>query len=56
MTMIEVKGLSKQFGETKALKDISVVFEEGTIYGLLGRNGAGKSTLLNIISNRILNS
>lgn len=50
---IEIKNVSKRFGTTQALDDVSVCFEENKIYGLLGRNGAGKSTLLNIISNRI---
>lgn len=50
---IEVKNLTKRFGEMEALKDVSVTFEEGKIYGLLGNNGAGKSTLLNVISGRL---
>lgn len=53
MNKIEIKEVSKTFGNTKALDNVSVNFEEGKIYGLLGRNGAGKSTMLNIISNRI---
>lgn len=50
---IEIKNISKSFGNVKALDNVEVVFESGKIYGLLGRNGAGKSTLLNIISNRL---
>ncbi|MCI8394993.1 MAG: ABC transporter ATP-binding protein [Acutalibacter sp.] len=50
---IELKGISKSFGQVQALKGVSAVFEENKIYGLLGRNGAGKSTLLNILTNRI---
>lgn len=50
---IEVKNLTKKFGETTALDDVTLTFEKNKIYGLLGRNGAGKSTLLNIISNRV---
>lgn len=53
MSGIEVKNVSKRFGNICALDDVSLCFEENKIYGLLGRNGAGKSTLLNIISNRI---
>lgn len=53
MYQIEIKNVSKSYKDTKALKNISLTFEENKIYGLLGRNGAGKSTLLNIISNRI---
>lgn len=50
---IEIKNVSKSFGKIQALKDVTLTFEDGMIYGLLGRNGAGKSTLLNIITNRI---
>ena len=50
---IEVKNISKNFGKTCALAQVSLTFEENKIYGLLGRNGAGKTTLLNIITNRI---
>ncbi len=53
MNAIEVCKVSKSFGGTPVLQDISVRFEEGKIYGLLGRNGAGKSTLLNLINNRL---
>lgn len=54
MRGIEVRGLSKTYNKkTKALDKVSVTFEYGKIYGLLGRNGAGKSTMINIISNRI---
>ena len=50
---IEVKNISKSFGSTCALDQISLTFDKNKIYGLLGRNGAGKTTLLNIITNRI---
>lgn len=50
---IEVKGVTKQYGKTFALEDVSLKLEEGKIYGLLGRNGAGKTTLLNLLTNRI---
>ena len=53
MSIIEVKNVSKNFGKTEALKNVSVTFEPEKIYGLLGRNGAGKTTLLNIITNKI---
>lgn len=52
MSIIEVKDLTKNYGKTTALNNVSVTFKENCIYGLLGRNGAGKSTLLNIISGR----
>lgn len=49
---IEIKSLTKKFGDVTALDNVSLNFEDNKIYGLLGRNGAGKSTLLNIITNR----
>ncbi len=53
MAKIEVKNLKKKYGDNLVLDNISVIFEENKIYGLLGRNGAGKTTLLNIITNRV---
>jgi len=53
MNCIEVKGITKNFGDVSALNNVNLKFEKNKIYGLLGRNGAGKSTLLNIITNRI---
>jgi len=53
MNGLEVKNVTKKFGQLTALDHVSLTLEEGKIYGLLGRNGAGKSTLLNIITNRI---
>jgi len=50
---IEIKNISKNFGNVQALSDVNLTFEKDKIYGLLGRNGAGKSTLLNIITSRI---
>ena len=53
MSGIEVRNLSKSYGSTQALNQVSINFVENRIYGLLGRNGAGKTTLLNIITNRL---
>lgn len=53
MNAIQVNNITKRFGEVTALQNVTLSFEAGKIYGLLGRNGAGKSTLLNLISNRI---
>ncbi|HHV32488.1 MAG: ABC transporter ATP-binding protein [Ruminococcaceae bacterium] len=53
MSRIEISHLTKTFGKTKALTDVSLEFESGHIYGLLGRNGAGKTTLLNLITGRL---
>ena len=48
--MIEVKHLTKIYGEKKALDDVSFKIANGKIYGLLGPNGAGKSTTMNIMT------
>lgn len=48
--MIEVKNLSKRYGQNVALNNISFSVEEGTVVGFLGPNGAGKSTTMNIIT------
>ncbi|MCB2357461.1 ABC transporter ATP-binding protein [Clostridium estertheticum] len=53
MGTIKLLNVSKRYGDTFALDNISLTIEENKIYGLLGRNGAGKTTLLNIINNRI---
>ena len=48
-----IEHLSKSFEEKEVLRDIHFVFEEGKIYGLLGRNGAGKTTLFNCLNRDI---
>jgi len=50
---IEVKGLSKFYGEQAAVKDISFSIAKGEIVGFLGPNGAGKSTTMKIITGYI---
>ena len=45
-----IEHLSKSFEKKEILKEISFTFEEGKIYGLLGRNGAGKTTLFNCLN------
>lgn len=47
--MIEVQGLSKRFGDVRALDGVDFRAEDGRITGLLGPNGAGKSTALRIL-------
>jgi heme exporter protein A len=47
---IELRGLTRHFGERTALRDVSVVVPEGATLAVLGRNGAGKSTLLRILA------
>ena len=48
--LLEVNEISKNFGEFKALNNVSITVPKGSIFGLLGPNGAGKTTLLRIIN------
>lgn len=47
--MIELKGVSKKYGITKAVEDVSFTLPQGQIVGLFGENGAGKTTLMKCI-------
>ncbi|WP_177436748.1 ABC transporter ATP-binding protein [uncultured Ruminococcus sp.] len=51
--MIEVKHLTKHYGDKVAVNDISFTVEDGEILGLLGPNGAGKSTTMNMLTGYI---
>jgi ABC-2 type transport system ATP-binding protein len=53
MSTLEIKNVSKSYGKTVALKNVSATIADGKICGLLGRNGAGKTTLLNIVTNHL---
>ena len=44
-----IEHLSKRFEKKEVLRDINFTFEEGKIYGLLGRNGAGKTTMVKLL-------
>ena len=48
--LIEVKGISKNFGGVKAIQDFSLSAGRGDIKGIIGPNGAGKTTIFNVIS------
>ena len=48
-----ISHLVKNYGSKQVLKDIDFVFEEGKIYGLLGRNGSGKTTFFNCVNGDI---
>ncbi|MEC3608021.1 ABC transporter ATP-binding protein [Bacillus glycinifermentans] len=50
MNVLEIKNLTKKFGDFVAVDNMSLSIEEGEIFGLLGANGAGKSTTINMIS------
>jgi len=47
--LLEVRSLSKRFGEVQANWDVDLTVLPGTVHGLIGENGAGKSTLLKMI-------
>jgi ABC-type multidrug transport system ATPase subunit len=49
MSAIVCTGLSKRYGSTQALKNVSLTVPSGSVFGLLGPNGAGKTTLFSII-------
>jgi len=50
MTVIDVQNISKSFGKTDAVKNVSFKVDQGKIFGLLGPNGAGKTTTLRMIN------
>ena len=50
---LRLNHVKKSFGDKTVLDDCSFVFQQGKIYGLLGRNGAGKTTLFNCLSDEI---
>ena len=50
---LEIHDLEKSYGKKEVLKKINFTFEDGKIYGLLGRNGAGKTTFFNALNNDI---
>ncbi len=50
MNILEIQNLKKYFATQKAVDDISMNIEQGSIFGLLGPNGAGKTTLIRMIT------
>ena len=48
--MLQVEGISKHFGGLKALDNVTLNVEQGSITALIGPNGSGKTTLFNVIT------
>src|SRR5210317_1375978 len=53
MSLLSVKNVNKQFGGLKALNEVNLEIEAGTVHAIIGPNGAGKSTLLNCFVGRL---
>ena len=54
MSILEVQNVNKSFGGLKALQNVNLKVEEGTIHAIIGPNGAGKSTLLNCFVGKLV--
>lgn len=54
MAVIEVDNISKSFGDTQAVRNVSFEVPKGRIFGLLGPNGAGKTTAIRIINHILI--
>lgn len=48
--MIQIRGLSKAYGEKKVVEDVSLDIEKGKLLSLIGPNGAGKSTVISMVT------
>jgi len=53
MTILTVRNVNKRFGGLKALNEVNLTVEKGTVHAIIGPNGAGKSTLLNCFVGRL---
>ena len=53
MSILQVRGVTKSFAGLKALSDVNLSIEEGSVHAIIGPNGAGKSTLLNCFVGRL---
>jgi branched-chain amino acid transport system ATP-binding protein len=53
MAILQVRSVTKSFGGLRALNDVSLAVEDGSVHAIIGPNGAGKSTLLNCFVGRL---
>jgi branched-chain amino acid transport system ATP-binding protein len=53
MTILQVKNVNKSFSGLRALNDVNLTVEKGSVHAIIGPNGAGKSTLLNCFVGRL---
>ncbi len=53
---IELINVSKSFKDNNIVNNVSITFEEGTVYGIIGRNGSGKTVLFKLIAGLLLST
>ena len=53
MNVIEINNLTKEFGDLKAVNDVTFSIEKGQLFGLLGPNGSGKTTMIKMLTGQI---
>src|SRR3546814_11050560 len=53
MSVLQVRNVNKSFAGLRALNDVNLMIEEGSVHAIIGPNGAGKSTLLNCFVGRL---
>jgi len=52
--LLDIRNISKAYGATQALSNVSLTVSAGEVHAVVGENGAGKSTLINIVSGQKL--
>ncbi len=53
ITVIEAQGLTKQFGDTMAVDNVTLSVPQGSLFGLLGPNGSGKTTMIKMLTGQV---